>query len=57
MRRSSTGGDGYDLAKRVNPITNKRVKLITAWSGQLHTNAQGIATYQMDIPSFSGDLR
>ena len=57
MRKSSTGGDGYDLAKRVNPITNKRVKLIAAWSGILHTNAAGIASYTMDIPSFSGDLR
>ncbi len=56
-RRSSSGGDGYDLARRVNPVTNKRVKLISAWSGILKTNAAGIATYTMDIPSFSGDLR
>ncbi|MBL7923092.1 MAG: alpha-2-macroglobulin family protein, partial [Bacteroidia bacterium] len=28
LRRSSSGGDGYDLAKRVNPITSKRVKLV-----------------------------
>jgi len=57
QRRSSSGGDGYDLAKRVNPITNKRVKLVSAWSGLLKTNASGIASYTMDIPSFSGDLR
>lgn len=57
LRRSSSGGDGYDLAKRVNPITNKRVKLVSAWSGLLKTNAAGIASYTLDIPSFSGDLR
>ncbi len=57
LKRSSVGGDGYDLAKRVNPITNKRVKLIAAWSGILKTNGAGIATYSMKIPQFSGDLR
>jgi uncharacterized repeat protein (TIGR01451 family) len=57
MRRSSTGGDGYSLAKRVNPITSKRVKLVSAWSGTLKANAAGIASYPVDIPSFSGDLR
>ncbi|MFN8155469.1 MAG: MG2 domain-containing protein [Bacteroidia bacterium] len=56
-RRSSTGGDGYSLAQRVNPITNKRVRLVSAWSGILHTNSAGIASYNIDIPSFSGDLR
>ena len=56
-RRSSTGGDGYNLAQRVNPITNKRVRLVSSWSGILHTNNAGIATYSIDIPSFSGDLR
>ncbi|MBL7924107.1 MAG: alpha-2-macroglobulin family protein, partial [Bacteroidia bacterium] len=57
LRRSSSGGDGYDLAKRVNPITSKRVKLVSAWSGILKTNAGGTASYTMDIPAFSGDLR
>lgn len=56
-RRSSTGGDGYALAQRVNPITNKRVRLVSAWSGILRTNGAGTATYSVDIPSFSGDLR
>jgi uncharacterized repeat protein (TIGR01451 family) len=56
-RRSSTGGDGYALAQRVNPITNKRVRLVSAWSGILRTNAAGTASYTLDIPSFSGDLR
>lgn len=56
-RRSSTGGDGYALAQRINPITSKRVRLVSAWSGILRTNAAGTASYTIDIPSFSGDLR
>jgi len=54
---SSTGGDGYDLDKRVNPLTNKRVQLVALWSGIMHTNANGEASYTIDIPQFSGDLR
>ncbi len=56
-RRSSSGGDGYDLEKRVNPLSNNRVKLVAFWSGILKTNSNGIATYVIDIPKFSGDLR
>ena len=54
---SSTGGDGYDLARRVNPLTNKRVKLVSFWSGILRTNARGEVKYTVDIPQFSGQLR
>ncbi len=57
LKRSSPGGDGYDLEKRVNPLTNKRVKLVAFWSGLLHANAAGEASYTIDIPQFSGDLR
>lgn len=57
LKRSSAGGDGYDLDKRVNPLTNKRVKLVAFWSGQLHANESGEASYTIDIPQFSGDLR
>ncbi|MES2731654.1 MAG: alpha-2-macroglobulin [Bacteroidota bacterium] len=56
-RKSSTGGDGYDLKNRVNPLTNKRVQLVAFWSGVLKTNGDGEATYTIDIPQFSGDLR
>ncbi|HMT28830.1 MAG TPA: MG2 domain-containing protein [Bacteroidia bacterium] len=56
-RKSSTGGDGYDLQKRVNPLTNKRVKLVSYWSGILKTDGNGVATCSVDIPQFSGDLR
>lgn len=55
--RSSTGGDGYDLEKRVNPLTNNRVKLVSFWSGILKTNNRGEAEYEIDIPQFSGSLR
>jgi uncharacterized protein YfaS (alpha-2-macroglobulin family) len=57
MNKSSMAGDGYDLEKRVNPLTNKRVKLVAFWSGLLHTNSDGEACYTLDVPQFSGDLR
>lgn len=54
---SSIGGDGYDLEKRVNPLTNGRVNLVAFWSGVLKTNSKGEVDYEFDIPQFSGDLR
>ena len=54
---SSVGGDGYDLDKRVNPLSNKRVKLVTFWSGILTTDSKGEVSYEINIPQFSGDLR
>lgn len=54
---SRTGGDGYNLSKRANPLSNKRVKLVTFWSGILKTNSSGEVCYEIDIPQFSGDLR
>lgn len=54
---SSGGDDGFDLSKRVNPFQNKRVKLVSFWSGFLRTNAFGEASYEIDIPQFSGSLR
>jgi alpha-2-macroglobulin len=55
--KSSTGGDGYDLERRVNPLSNKRVQLVALWSGQLKTGLSGEAEYTIDIPQFSGSLR
>jgi len=57
MRRSSTGGDGYDLSLRVNPMGNRRSRLISYWSGVVKTNASGEASFDIYIPSFSGSLR
>ena len=54
---SSVGGDGYDLEKRVNPLSNGRVQLVALWSGILETGSDGEATFSVDIPQFSGDLR
>ncbi|PSR56958.1 hypothetical protein AHMF7605_27420 [Adhaeribacter arboris] len=56
-KRSSFGGDGYDLEKRINPLTSKRVKLVAQWSGILKANNDGEATVKVNIPQFSGSLR
>ncbi|NEM97922.1 alpha-2-macroglobulin family protein [Pontibacter burrus] len=55
--RSSVGGDGYDLEKRINPLTSKRVKLVSLWSEHLKTNGNGEAIVKVKIPEFSGSLR
>lgn len=57
ISKESFGAGGYDLEKRVNPLTNKRVKLLAFWSGIIKTNSKGKAYYTIDIPQFSGDLR
>jgi alpha-2-macroglobulin len=54
---SSTGGDGYNLEKRVNPLNNGRVNLVSYWSGIKETGLGGEAEFEFDIPQFSGDLR
>lgn len=54
---SSFGGDGYDLEKRINPLSNGRTELVSFWSGQLTANGSGEATFDINIPQFSGDLR
>lgn len=54
---SSTGGDGFDLSKRVNPMQNKRVKLVSYWSGITDASGNGTADFEFDIPQFSGQLR
>ncbi len=54
---SSVGGDGYDLEKRVNPLSNGRNKLVAIWSGTIDTGFDGDAEFEFEIPQFSGDLR
>jgi uncharacterized protein YfaS (alpha-2-macroglobulin family) len=54
---SSVGGDGYDLEKRINPLSNGRVNLVAYWSGQIDAGFDGEAEFEVDIPQFSGDLR
>jgi alpha-2-macroglobulin len=52
----STGGDGFDLSKRVNPLPNKRVKLVANWSG-IADSKSGEIVFDVDIPAFSGEIR
>jgi uncharacterized protein YfaS (alpha-2-macroglobulin family) len=54
---SQAGGDDMSLEKRINPLTNKRIKLVSYWSGIIKTNNSGVAEYEIDIPQFSGELR
>ena len=57
MVRSHTGGDGSEMEKRLNPMQSNRVKLVSFWSGIIETDNKGEASYEIDIPQFSGDLR
>jgi uncharacterized protein YfaS (alpha-2-macroglobulin family) len=54
---AGAGGDGTDLSKRVNPMENNRVKLVSFWSGVVETNNKGKTSFEIDIPQFSGSLR
>ncbi|MFT3824842.1 MAG: MG2 domain-containing protein [Chitinophagaceae bacterium] len=57
-RLSSTGGDGdLEMNKRTNPMPAKRVKLVSYWSGIKQANGSGEATFEFDIPQFSGEVR
>jgi uncharacterized protein YfaS (alpha-2-macroglobulin family) len=56
LRSSSAAGDAALLENRVNPLTNKRVKLIALWSGHLKASG-GKVSYTFDVPEFSGALR
>lgn len=55
--KSSVGGDGYDLERRVNPLSNGRVRLVALWSGIKKADSDGNVDFPIDIPQFSGDLR
>lgn len=57
IRRSSSGGGGSVADERANSMVNKRIKLVSFWSGILKTNAQGEVNYTINIPQFSGSLR
>ncbi|MDZ7764177.1 MAG: alpha-2-macroglobulin family protein [Melioribacteraceae bacterium] len=56
---SSTGGDklAAELQKRANPITTKRFKLFSYWSGIRKTNSNGEVEIELDIPQFNGEVR
>jgi uncharacterized protein YfaS (alpha-2-macroglobulin family) len=55
---SSTGGDGEaEMDKRVNPMPAKRIKVVSYWSGLQKADGSGNATFEFDVPQFSGELR
>lgn len=57
-RLSSTGGDAdLEMSKRSNPMPNKRVKIVSYWSGITKANGNGTANFEFDIPAFSGQVR
>jgi uncharacterized protein YfaS (alpha-2-macroglobulin family) len=57
-RMSSTGGDGdLSLEKRVNPIPARRFKIMSYWSGLKKADGSGNASFEFDIPQFSGEVR
>lgn len=57
-KRSSTGGDAeMKMDQRVNPMPNKRIKILSYWSGIASVNNGGEASFTVDIPQFSGEVR
>jgi uncharacterized protein YfaS (alpha-2-macroglobulin family) len=57
-RLSSTGGDAdLEMNQRQNPMPNKRVKLLSYWSGIQQANSSGNASFEFDVPQFSGQVR
>lgn len=57
-KRSSSGGDqAFDLGRRLNPMTAKRVKLLSLWSGRKLANSAGEVNFTANIPQFSGSVR
>ncbi len=57
LKTGKEGGGAGGPEKRINPMTNKRFKLVSFWSGIITTDKSGYAYYDVDIPQFSGDLR
>lgn len=56
---SSTGGDDMEgqLKRRTNPISVKRFKLLSYWSGIRRTNSDGTVTVSLNVPQFNGEVR
>ncbi|NNM94771.1 MAG: alpha-2-macroglobulin family protein [Bacteroidia bacterium] len=52
---SMAGGEA--LEGRLSPEGNKRVHILSYWSGIMKTNSNGEANYTINIPEFSGSLR
>lgn len=57
-RFSSSGGDGAgNLSRRVNPFGNKMSKPAVWWSGLQKSNHEGLCTFKVPLPAFSGKVR
>jgi hypothetical protein len=56
---SSPGGGDMEqqLQKRTNPISVKRFKLFSYWSGIKKTNSAGVVNVSLNIPQFNGEVR
>lgn len=57
---SSTGGGDMmekQLQKRTNPVSVKRFRLLSYWSGIKKTNSDGTVTVALNIPQFNGEVR
>ena len=57
MSSSVAGGDEEGAGKRQNPITAKRFKLLSFWSGTRRTNSSGEVRISVPIPQFNGSAR
>ncbi len=58
-KNSSVGGDGGDGldARHRSPVSASRVKPVALFSGVVHTDAEGMASADFPVPSFTGQLR
>jgi len=45
------------MARRINPLAAKRVKVVSFWGGIKKANGSGVAEFEFDVPQFSGELR
>jgi alpha-2-macroglobulin len=55
--QSAVGGDESGSIGHQNPVSAKRVKPVALFSGVLHTDADGIAHADFNVPQFTGQLR
>src|SRR6185503_2265644 len=48
---------GLETEKRNNPMPAKRIKVVSYWGGIQKANGNGEASFEFDVPQFSGELR
>lgn len=55
---SVVGGDAtMSSEKRLSPVTSKRVKLVSFWSGTKQADAAGKVNFDIEVQQFSGQLK